>query len=100
LFRSARDGQANLATEGCEARIVLVAQDEGVEEHIRHARIAAGPRSIEPLEGCLRVVAKRIDLSDLIGLNAGILFDQRLERRFGGSAVVTDLVPEALVAPR
>ncbi|MDB6107144.1 MAG: hypothetical protein JWO52_7143 [Gammaproteobacteria bacterium] len=37
-----RHGQADLAAEGGEARIVRVAQDEGVEEEVRDAHIAVG----------------------------------------------------------
>jgi hypothetical protein len=102
LFRSAGDGQANLATKRGEARIVFAAQDEGVEEDVRHARIAARPSPIEPLEGRLCVAAQRIDLRDLIGRDAGILFDQRLERRVGRAAVTADLPCEdkRVIVPR
>ena len=64
-----------------------MAQDEGVEEERRDARIAVAPGPLEPLEGLLRIVAQRIDLGDLVGGNVRILLDQRPERRIGRAAV-------------
>lgn len=36
-------GQADLAAERCKARIVLLAQDEGIEEEVHDGSIAVGP---------------------------------------------------------
>jgi hypothetical protein len=83
--------QPDLAAEGRKARIVLVAQDEGVIEETLYASIVAIPGPIEPIEGLLRIVAKRVNLRDLEGSIAGILLDQRLECRIGRAAVRADL---------
>jgi hypothetical protein len=71
-----RYGQADLAAESCKARIVLVAQDEGVVEDVLDARIAIAPRAIEPLEGLLRIVALRVYLGDPVGSGVRILLNQ------------------------
>jgi hypothetical protein len=54
-----RHRQTDLAAESGEARIVLVAQDEGVEEKVLDARIPVATGPIEPLEGCLRICLLR-----------------------------------------
>ena len=86
-----RHGQADLAAECGKARIVLVAQDEGVVEKILDTLIAVAPGPIEPLEGRLRVVAQRVDFGDLVGGTAGILLDQCPKRRIGCTPVAPDL---------
>src|SRR5262249_9346269 len=86
--------QPNLAAERLKARIVLVAQDEGVIEENLDARIAVGQGPIKPLEGRLGIVAQRIDLGDLVGRNARMLVDQRPESRIGRAPVATDLACE------
>jgi hypothetical protein len=67
--------QADSAAEGRKARIVLIAQDEGVEKDGLNTRIAAAPGPIEPLEGRLRIVAQRVNLRDLEGSAVGPLAD-------------------------
>src|SRR5262249_10640793 len=91
LSNLCRRRQAHLPAERGEARIVLVAQNEGVIEEIEYRRIPAAPCPIEPCEGLLRIVAQRVDLRDLVGGAAAVLVDQRLECRIGRTPVGADL---------
>jgi hypothetical protein len=95
---------AYLAAESGEARIFLVAQDEGVVEKALDIRLAVAPGPIEPLEGCLGVVAQRIDLGDLLSKTVGMLLSQRLESSVCGGPVTANLPREGerdvLPAPR
>src|SRR5262249_75597 len=86
-----RSRQAHLLAERGEARIVLVAQDEGVGEDVLDICFAVHKSPIEPLEGCFGVIAQRVYLGNLVGLGGCILFEQRLERRIGRVPIPTDL---------
>jgi hypothetical protein len=48
-------------------------------------------KALWTLEGRLRIVAQRIHLGDLMGLNVGILFDQDPECRVGRVPIPADL---------
>jgi hypothetical protein len=89
-------------TEGCEARIRLIAHHEGVGEEVNDACIAVVPGAIEPLEGLRRVVAEGVYLGDLVSRTSGVLLDQGLEGRIGRASVTADLRREGdrAVAPR
>src|SRR5690349_20436477 len=89
-----RHWQADLAAEGGKARISLVAHHEGVGEKVPDPRIAVAPGSIEPLESRVGIVTKRVDLSDLVGMNTALPLDQRPKRSIGRAPVAADLPRE------
>jgi hypothetical protein len=82
---------ADLAAERGKARIILVLQDEGVGEEFRHVWIADIPGPVEPLEGCVCVLTRRVDHCNLVGSSVAVLRDQGSESRVRGSPVAADL---------
>jgi len=77
--------------QSCKARIVLVAQDEGVVEEARDTRIASAPGPIEPLEGRRGIATQRVDFCDLKSPTVRILLDKRRECRIARASVTADL---------
>src|SRR6185312_15008699 len=83
--------QADFFAEHREARVMLVAQDQRIEQQQFDAGIAVGHGTIQPLEHVVGIFPHRVYLGDLVGRGTGIFVDRVLQRGVCRGAITPDL---------
>src|SRR5450755_116258 len=89
-----RHWQPDLLAECDEPGIPLISEQERIVEQAGNTRVALVPGALKPGEHPVRLLPCCIDLRDLKSRLAGMLIDQRLQRRIGFCAIAVSGIRE------